>query len=158
MLLFHKLIMTCLQQKMYMLQTGTFTKDENHASLDVWLFDAMFNIRNLIHLMTTCFCSWSVLIQIGNFQEFGVHYCWFGNDFWTYQRGPGIGYIQKIHSILVLVLGTFKNFIPVWSWLQDWLLAGMRRVYAWYRNWYKTGISSGHISLVGYLLPILISK
>jgi hypothetical protein len=84
MLLFHKLIMTCLQQKMYMLQTGTFMKDENHAPLDVWLFDAMFNIRNLIHLMTTCFCLWSVLIQMGNFQEFGVHYCWFGIDFWTY--------------------------------------------------------------------------
>jgi hypothetical protein len=61
--------------KDYTLQTGTFTKDENHAPLDVQLFDAMFNIRNLIHLMTTCFCSSSVLIQIGNFQEFGVHYC-----------------------------------------------------------------------------------
>jgi hypothetical protein len=44
MLLFHKLIMTCLQQKMYMLQTGTFTKDENHAPLDVQLFDAMLGI------------------------------------------------------------------------------------------------------------------
>ncbi len=44
MLLFHKLIMKCLQQKMYMLQTGTFTKDENHAPLDVRLFDAMLGI------------------------------------------------------------------------------------------------------------------
>ncbi len=66
-----------------------------------------------------------------------------------------------------------------WYWVQDWFLAGTGQVCTWYWNWYiayiyiymvlditsgskqdrywyKAGIVSEHMSLVGSLIPLLI--
>lgn len=82
---------------------------ERWQPCSTWCTTFWCYVRNLIHLMTTCFCLWSVLIQMGKFQEFGVHYCWFGIDFWTYQQGPGIGYTQKNSYHPGLAIGHFKK-------------------------------------------------
>ncbi len=101
-----------------------------------------------------------------------------GIIFWTYQSGPGIGYLKTtLITNLVLILGPFfKTFIPAWSsyWVQDWI---MREVLTWYWAWYRAyiyiythGITSGpyqgmylcskvsnasiHTILVGSMIPV----
>ncbi len=65
-----------------------------------------------------------------------------GLVYWTFEHVPDWSwyclsflFLFSFHTRLLLVLGTFKK---LWYWpgpcigAQDWFLAGMRQVYAWY--------------------------
>ncbi len=105
----------------------------------------------------------------------GIDQCWFWYQLLNIPAAPSIGYFKKIVPVSSWYWVFLKTIhtIPV----QDWFLAGMRQVYPWYWNWYKTGIklvqdwdhlgsllgcylypaaiASGHTSLVGSLVQVL---
>jgi len=76
-----------------------------------------------------------------------------------------LDYYVILNTRLLLVLGTLKTLVPVWSWYwgQDWLLAGMEQVHT-YKVDTRLGLpqvptpSQAGIGLGWYCLIFEISK